>query len=288
MAPDRSAPPDAEPYRVYAVRYATLETLRSAAFLGGDPSGGTIRLDYFVWTIEGNGRTFVVDTGFKAPVAERRGRQWLRCPTEGLRALGIDAAQVQELIVTHLHYDHAGNLDLFPRARLHLQEREMRFVTGRLMCFRHGSFSGLIEQEDVITLVRSLFEGRIAYLDGHAEIAPGLQLHRVGGHTPGLQVVRVWTERGWLVLASDATHFYENIAAERPFHAFVDLAEMFDGWRAVRALADSPEHIIPGHDALVMRQYPAAPGLEGIAVRLDAEPAFSGMAAAAAASAPGH
>lgn len=277
MAAERAAPAGAEPYRVHAVRYATLQTPRAAVFLGGDAAGGMTRLDYFVWTIEGNGRTFVVDTGFKAPVAARRGRQWLRCPTEGLAALGMDAAEVQDVIVTHLHYDHAGNLDLFPRARLHLQEREMQFATGRMMCNRHGSFSGLIEEEDLHALVHRLFGGRVHYVDGSAELAPGLEVHRVGGHTPGLQMVRVWTQRGWLVLASDATHFYENIACERPFHVVIDLAEMFDGWRTARALAASPDHIVPGHDPLVMQQYPAAPGLEGLAVRLDAAPAFSGM-----------
>jgi glyoxylase-like metal-dependent hydrolase (beta-lactamase superfamily II) len=262
---------------VHAIRYATLETQRAAVFLGGDAAGGPIRLDYFVWTIQGDGRTFVVDTGFKAAVAQRRGREWLRCPTQGLKALGIDAAAVEDVIVTHLHYDHAGNLDLFPRARLHLQEREGAFVTGHMMRNRHHSFSGLIEEDDVHVLVRTLFGGRVEYVDGEAEVAPGLSVHRVGGHTPGLQMVRVWTRRGWLVLASDAAHFYENIAAERPFYVVVDLAEMFDGWRTARALASSPDHIVPGHDPLVMKQYPAVPGLEGVAVRLDGEPAFSAM-----------
>ena len=279
MNPSRAAPPGADPYRVHAVRYATLETPRAAAFLGGDPAGGTVRLDYYVWSIEGNGRSFVVDSGFKAAVAARRGREWLRCPTAGLRALGIDATRVGDLIVSHLHYDHAGNLDLFPNVTLHLQEREMQFVTGRMMCNRHGSFLHLIEEDDLHTLVRRLFAGRVDYLDGAAELAPGLEVHRVGGHTPGLQMVRVWTARGWLVLASDATHFYENIRDQRPFHAFVDLADMFDGWRRAHALADSPDHIIPGHDPLVMRQYPAPAGLEGIAVRLDVAPAFSAMRA---------
>ena len=282
MLPNRAAPAGIDPYRVCAVRYATLETQRAAAFLGGDPAGGTVRLDYFVWTIEGNGRTFVVDSGVKEPAAVRRGRQWLRCPTDGLRALGIDAAQVDDLIISHLHYDHAGNLDLFPKATLHLQEREMQFVTGRMMCNHHGSFLHLIEEDDMHTLVKKLFAGRIDYLEGSAELAPGVEVHRVGGHTLGLQMVRVWTARGWVVLASDATHFYENIRDQRPFHAFVNLAEMFDGWRSARALANSPDHIVPGHDPLVMRQYPSVAGCDGIAVRLDVAPAFSGMAASAA------
>ena len=77
------------------------------------------------------------------------------------------------------------------------------------------------------------------------------------------------TARGFVVLASDATHFYANIDEDRPFSLVHVLPEMYDAFDTVRALADSPAHIIPGHDPLVMERYPAAtPDLAGIAVRI--------------------
>jgi len=271
-----------EPYRVFAIRYATLVTRRAHVILGAADDEGPMRLDYFVWAIVGNGRVVVVDTGCQQHVAARRGRDWLRCPTEGLRALGIDAAAVEDVIITHLHYDHAGNLALFPKARFHVQEREVQFATGRMMCNNHGSFTLAIEVDDVVDLVRATYARRVTQHDGEVEFAPGIRLHRVGGHTPGSQVVSVWTARGWVVLASDASHFYENLNSGQPFHLFVDLAAMFDGWRRVRQLASAPDNIVPGHDPLVMDIYPAAgPGLEEIAVRLDVAPTRAVVTASA-------
>ncbi len=78
------------------------------------------------------------------------------------------------------------------------------------------------------------------------------------------------TRRGWVVLASDASHFYANMEKTRPFPIVFDVADMVEGYARMRALADSPAHIIPGHDPQVMQRYPApSQALEGIAVRLD-------------------
>ena len=110
---------------------------------------------------------------------------------------------------------------------------------------------------------------------GDEELAPGITVHRVGGHTMGLQVTRVWTRRGWVVLASDATHFYANMRQTRPFPIVFDVGEMVAGSETFNRLASSPDHIIPGHDPLALECYPAAkPGLEGIVARLDVDPSM--------------
>jgi glyoxylase-like metal-dependent hydrolase (beta-lactamase superfamily II) len=99
---------------------------------------------------------------------------------------------------------------------------------------------------------------------------PGVSLHLIGGHTMGLQVARVETRRGALVLASDASHFYANMEQVRPFPIVWSVADMVDGYRRLRALAESPAHVIPGHDPLVLQRYPApAKALEGVVARLD-------------------
>jgi glyoxylase-like metal-dependent hydrolase (beta-lactamase superfamily II) len=105
------------------------------------------------------------------------------------------------------------------------------------------------------------------------ELAPGLTLYPAPGHTAGLQTVRVHTRRGWLVLASDSMHFFENMTTDRPFTVGYHLGEMVDSFRIVEKLATSPDHIIPGHDPLVMQLYRAPSAeLEGVCVRLDADP----------------
>jgi len=255
-------------YEVYAIKYAHHERRAAENFIGGDPHDGPMPLDYFVWLIRGEGREVVVDTGFSAAMARKRGRQHLRCPTEGLQMLGVSASAVQDVVVTHLHYDHVGNFDLFPAARLHLQELEMRYATGRYMA--HDCFRGAFEVEDVVGVVRRVYGGRVEFHDGDAALASGISLHLIGGHTMGLQVVRVATRRGWVVLASDASHFYANLEQSRPFPIVWSVADMVEGYRRIRELAASPAHIIPGHDPLVLERYPAPERkLEGIVVRLD-------------------
>src|SRR5262245_43286888 len=258
-------------YEVYAVRYARHDRPARDNFLGGDPHDVNMPLDYFVWAVVGTERTFIVDMGFTVDQAKKRAREYLRSPGEGLTALGIAPARVADVIVTHMHYDHAGNLDLFPNATFHIQDREMAYVTGRCMC--HHQLSSSFEAEDVVGIVRRVFKGQVEFHDGVAELAPGITLHHIGGHTNGLQCVRVATRRGPLVLAADAAHLYAHMEQGRAFPTVYNVGDMLEGHRTLRKLAASPTHIIPGHDPLVMQRYPAArPDLQGVAVRLDAEP----------------
>ena len=259
-------------YELYAIKYAHHARRASENFIGSgmgaDAHDGPMPLDYFVWLIRGERREIVVDTGFSAAMAAKRSRDHLRCPTEGLKLLGTDANSVKDVVITHLHYDHVGNFELFPAATFHLQDLEMRFATGRHMA--QPVFRGAFEVEDVVGMVRRVYAGRVRFHDGDAELAPGVSLHLIGGHTLGLQVVRVATRRGWVVLASDASHFYANMEQARPFPIVYSVADMVEGYARLRALADSPAHIIPGHDPLVLERYPApSQGLEGIVVRLD-------------------
>lgn len=262
---------DLPTYEIYAIRYAEMAN-RCAHdnFIFPDDHDALMPIDYFVWVAVGGGRTFVIDTGFDAAMAKQRGRTLVRSPAEGLLAVGFDPAAIKDVIITHLHYDHAGGLGFFPKARFHLQDREMMFATGRHMC--HGVMRHAFEADHVVEMVRAVYAERVAFHDGQSALAPGLSLHHIGGHTMGLQAVRLWTRRGWMVLASDASHFYGNIEKASPFPLVFNVGEMLEGYGTLRCLADSPAHIVPGHDPQVMTRYPAVKGRNGIAVRLDLDP----------------
>jgi glyoxylase-like metal-dependent hydrolase (beta-lactamase superfamily II) len=263
-------------YQVFAVRYARRDARRVDHFLdkAGVPNpDGPMPMDYFVWLVRNSSRTLVVDTGFTEPVGTRRGRTYLRTPAAGLKLLDVDAGSVEDVIVTHMHYDHAGTVSDFSKARLHLQEQELRWVTSSEM-FARGA-RGSFEVDDVVNMVRGLYDERVELHDGDWEPAPGISVHLIGGHTPGIQVVRVNTDRGAVVLASDTTHYYENMETGRPFVTTHDAAKVLAGFKTLHQLAESPKHIVPGHDPLVMQRYPAASAkLEGVAVRLDAQPSY--------------
>lgn len=262
---------DLKPYELYAFRYAQLKTRSSQYVLGGDPNDHPMMINYYFWAIVGNGRTILVDTGFDADKARKRRRDYLRNPAEALRSFGIEPDGIQDVIITHLHYDHSGNHALFPNARFYLQNAEMGYCTGRYMCY--GDLNAPYELDDITEMLRSLFAGRVRFCDGTTEIAPGVSVHLIGGHTRGIQVVRVWTAQGWMVLASDTAPLYANIESRRACAPVFNVGDLIEGYGTLLSLAGSIDRIIPGHDVLVMERYPAPnPALEGIVARLDVMP----------------
>ena len=238
-------------YQVYTVQYAHRETTSSEVFFG-DHEGTPVGMDYFVWAITNGERTVVVDLGFTEEVGTRRGRQFLRSPDRGLAEIGINCAAVEHVIITHFHYDHTGNHALFPRATFYVQDAEMRFYTGRHA--RQPAFRRSIEVDDIVALVRLNYEGRVSFVDGEHEVVPGVRVHHVGGHTAGMQVVTVQTERGRAVLASDAAHYYRNLDDNVPFQTLHDLPGAYHAFRRLRELADAPDLIVPGHDPIVLQR----------------------------------
>ena len=258
-------------YEVFAIRYASRVGIRGQHLLSGDPHDAPMPMDYFIWVIRNAARAIVVDTGFDQAEGERRGRTVLRCPAASLSLLGLDASTVEDVIITHMHYDHGGNLEKFPAARFHVQDLELHYTTGRAMT--HATLRQPFSVAHITRLVELVYADRVVFHDGSARIAPGIEVHRVGGHTRGMQVVSVKTRRGTVVLASDASHYYENMETGAVFPFVENVLDMLEGHRRLYQLADSPAHIIPGHDPLVMQRY-AAPDSElaGIVVRVDETP----------------
>ncbi|WP_270933426.1 N-acyl homoserine lactonase family protein [Falsiroseomonas oryzae] len=259
-------------WQVLALRYGAHERMAQANFLMPVADAhDAMPIDYFVWLLRGpGGREILVDTGFDPETAARRNRPIMRTVADCLRAVGTTPEAIRDVIISHLHYDHAGNLGLFPNATFHIQDREVAFATGRHMC--STCLRTTFEVEDVVKLVRAVYADRVCFHDGEGEVAPGVTVHRVGGHTDGMQMVRVATARGPLVLAVDAAHFYANAERQNPFPILFDLGAMVQGWRRARQLAGGDESlVIPGHDPLVRRRYPAMDA-EGEVVRLDLPP----------------
>ncbi|KRB93522.1 N-acyl homoserine lactonase family protein [Noviherbaspirillum sp. Root189] len=247
-----------ESFTVFAIKYATVDRLRKDNFLhptDGDPEA-PMALDFFVWLVVGQGTALLVDTGFSPASAQARKRKYLVTPVESLRRLGYARDDIKDLVITHLHYDHAGNIDEFPAAEIWVQEREVRYATGSCMC--DPKQSHFFSSDDLGSLIKQLYRGNVRFVNGFHQLRDGVELHRVGGHTDGLQVVRVRTEKGWVVLASDAAHYYENLIKENPFPAIYSLDDMRKGYARIRELADGEDNIVPGHDPEVCARYPSA------------------------------
>jgi glyoxylase-like metal-dependent hydrolase (beta-lactamase superfamily II) len=244
-------------WEVYAIKYGDRDgRTRADSFIFDDNHDAPHAIDYYMWLIKGQGRVILVDTGYDTQEAAARGRPIRLDPAEALKPFDLRPTDITEIIVTHLHYDHAGGLHLFPNATLHLQAAEMSYATGPCMC--HDTLRMPFTAGHVCEAVKRLYSGKLIFHDGDAQIADGITVHCIGGHSRGLQAVRVRTRAGWMVLASDAAHFYENFVAQKPFPIVVDLQDMLDGFTTLRRLASDPKLIVPGHDPLVRSYFETA------------------------------
>jgi glyoxylase-like metal-dependent hydrolase (beta-lactamase superfamily II) len=258
-------------HEVFAIKYASHARKRSENYIFGDPHDEMTSISYYVWAIKGPHGIFVCDTGFDVRAAKERSRKIIKPVGEGLKALGIEPDHVNHVIATHLHWDHAGNYDLFPNARYHVQDTEMAYATGRCMC--HQMLRIPFSESDIVAMVRKVFAYRVDFHDGEDEIAPGITVHKIGGHSKGLMCVRVKTRRGYVVISSDACHLYSHLDEGRVFPITYSVGDTLEGYCTLKKLASSRHHVVPGHDPEVANIYPGAkPGLEHWVVRLDAEP----------------
>jgi glyoxylase-like metal-dependent hydrolase (beta-lactamase superfamily II) len=242
-------------WEVFAVRYAeqTART-RNRAFILDDDHNAPYPIDFYIWLLRRGDEAILVDTGFDRPEAAKRGFELIQDVRAALTPFGIAPEDVTHLILTHLHFDHAGGLHLFPNAQVYLQSAEMAYATGPCMC--HDALRAPFTGAHVCEAVTRLYSGKLTFFQDDGEVAEGVTVHCIGGHSRGLQAVRVRTEAGWLVLASDATHFYENIRTGKPFPLVVDVEDMLRGFGTLRRLASKPGLIIPGHDPLLRSLFP--------------------------------
>jgi glyoxylase-like metal-dependent hydrolase (beta-lactamase superfamily II) len=172
------------------------------------------------------------------------------------------------VFLTHLHYDHIGNLDRFPDAELLVAARDLDFWLGPLA--RRAQFAHAVEAGELGQILAAVDAGRVRRLEGGEEIAEGVHAILLGGHSPGQLALGIDAIGGWTVLASDAVHFYEELERDRPFGVMADLAEMYEAYDTLRELAGfDGAHLVPGHDAEIMTRYPRAAGAAaGFAVEI--------------------
>lgn len=241
-------------------------------FMFHDVHDGPMPIDYNVWILHNAQRTILVDTGFGPRAAQSRDRPLTFDPVDGLRRIGIDPDAVEDVIISHLHYDHAGSLDRFPKARFHIQDDEVSYATGRCMC--DPLLRWPFEVEDITTLIRRLYAGRVAFYDGDSESdgLPGVRFYGLGGHSARVMGTMVETRRGPVLLASDATHFYANALNMKPFSFTMDLAETLVSYRRILKLAGgAPDRFVPGHDPKVRLVFPSIEvnGVELVAIHAE-------------------
>lgn len=249
-------------YEVFAVRYATIPDFPLNQLVAGEERGRNVDIAMMVWLVRGNGRNILVDSGF---YRDQFFRQWhvkdFVKPSDAIAHTGLKPEDITDVIISHMHWDHADGMDLFPKAKIWLQKDELEYYAGEAWQSRrtHGG----IDPDDVLAAVKLNMQGRVGLIPGDAqEILPGISVYLGGKHTYASQFVTVNTAEGTVVLASDNMYMYENLDKHVPIAATLDAASNLRAQDHMKQLAAKPELIIPGHDPAVMTRFKeTAPGV---------------------------
>jgi glyoxylase-like metal-dependent hydrolase (beta-lactamase superfamily II) len=244
-------------YEVYAIRYARLLDFAVADLVQGADRGRKLDLAMTVWVLKGpDGRTILVDAGFYRPqfMKSEQVSDYTR-PDKVLERLRIKPDEVTDVIVTHMHWDHADGADLFPKAQVWIQKEEFNHYTSKVP--RPSSDDGRPASDHFQAMVKLNRQGRVRLVDGDAkEIIPGVTVYTGGRHTFASQYVGVNTKAGTVVIASDNVYLYENLDKHVPIAQTLDAKSNLAAQDRMKRIAASPRLIIPGHDPEVFVRFP--------------------------------
>lgn len=244
-------------YEVYALSYGTYPNFPVSALLAGADKDRKIDLQMMIWLLRGpGGKNILIDTGcYHENVVKGKGIQNLIKASEAIAKLGLSAADITDVVITHMHWDHADGMDLFPKAKIWIQKDEYTYYTGA--AWQAGGKHGGIEPDDVMTIVKLNTQNQVNLVDGDdREIVDGIRVYTGGRHTFASQYVSVRTTSGTIVIASDNMYLYENLEKHAPIAQTFDADSNLKAQDRMKQMAARPDLIVPGHDPLVFVKFP--------------------------------
>jgi glyoxylase-like metal-dependent hydrolase (beta-lactamase superfamily II) len=262
MAVAQTVPATKPVYTIEALRYATVPGFPVSGLVANADKTRKIDIAMIYWLVRGEGHTILVDSGFYRP---QFFKTWtvkdFLMPAESLARVGVKPEDITDVVLTHMHWDHADGMDLFPNARIWLQKDEYTYYTGP--AWQSAKTHGGIEPDDVLALVKLNIAGRVSFVDGDDQgIFPGIRCFTGGKHTYASQYVTVPTAAGTVVLASDNMYLYENLATHQPIAQTLDAASNLRAQDRMKTLASDPRLIVPGHDPAEFDRFPTVvPGV---------------------------
>jgi N-acyl homoserine lactone hydrolase len=210
---------------------------------------------------------FLVDAGFAA-ARSMTGRAFadFESPAAILGKVELEAREVKTLLLTHMHFDHMGNIEAFPEANILLQRSEYdwwKWALGALPEQSHDKQNWVLSSMnpgDIHRLDRAISDGRVTFIDGTHEVSPGITLQLVADtHTPGSQWIEVSTPVGPYIVAGDAIVSFANLERMWPpgYHQG-NTWNLLAAYQRAKDVAGErwPERILPGHDMELFSRFP--------------------------------
>lgn len=246
---------DAPQYEVLAIRYGTIPDFPVAGLVKGAAADRKMDIAMMVWLIRGGGRNVLVDSGFYRPqfFEHWKVNDFVR-PDQAVARAGVKPEEITDVVLTHVHWDHADGADLFPKAQIWIQRAEYVYYTAD--AWQSGGKHGGIDPDDMTALLRANTAGRLHLVDGDVEILPGIRVFTGGRHTWASQYLAVDAKPGPIVLASDNLYLYENLDKGLPIAQTFDEQSNLKAQEKMKQLVRDRRLIVPGHDPAVMTRFP--------------------------------
>ena len=245
-------------YEIYALKYAGPSAGKLALLRWNEGWDEDVDRNYYVWAIKGKEGFTVVDTGAGPIMAAERKLKDYTNPIEVLARIGADNSNVVRVIITHIHFDHAGGAEMFekafPGAIFYAQKKEFAFWTADPIAEK-APFRAVSDRYAIKALASMETSGRLRLVDGDLKIGTEMELLFAPGHTVGLQAVAVTTTKGTAIVASDCAHIAQSFKDDIPSCFITDLVSWMKTYDKLRNRA-SVEFIFPGHDTLMLTGYP--------------------------------
>jgi len=248
-------------YEVYAISYGVIPDFRVSSLVAGADPSRKLDIQMMVWLLKGSdGRNILVDSGFYRDkfIKQWKVKDFIK-PSDAVARFGVKPEEITDIIITHMHWDHADGFDLFPKARVWIQKDEYVYYTGE--AWQSKNTHGGIDPEDVMAMVKLNLEGRVKLINGDdQEPIPGVRCYTGGRHTHASQFVGVNTKAGVVIVASDNLYLYENLEQRAPIAQTLDADSNLKAQERMRRLASDARLITPGHDPLVFTRFPKPGG----------------------------
>ncbi|NLB53514.1 MAG: N-acyl homoserine lactonase family protein [Syntrophomonadaceae bacterium] len=257
-------------YRIYPIMVGK-NTANKAIFTHMVDMDINLVVPVYVYYIEGGHKKILVDTGvmelgstglYNGISIKEAGPQAV---CAGLKKFGVNPEDIDIVILTHLHFDHAANLELFPQAVFFVQESEVIYAQEPLP----------IQKDDYLPGIAQLLNKyQVVTVDGNSWVAPGVEIIHAPGHTSGFQIVAVDTSEGKYIIAGDLVYLYLNLYPDTSEIIDADgnriqctpivghdiyppgnnssLTDWYTSISKVLSLCGDKSHIIPGHCPTIM------------------------------------
>jgi N-acyl homoserine lactone hydrolase len=266
-------------YSIWVMEYAYMPTAPITGIVYGAHNQGTRKMPYGYVLIKGQGTTILVDVGYDHHAyGETLGKLfnvhgWQPADVV-LKEAGVKPEEVEHIVLTHAHFDHAGNTHAFPNAKFYIQERELsKWIWAMALDRKFRWLNVATDPADIMRIVDLAREGRLVALDGDREnFLPNIDIRSAPDtHTWGCQYVAVRndgatkSEDTW-VLAGDLVYSYQNMTSQTPddpFYVPVGLAMvshtnlLFATDAMIKEAGGDYKRVVPIHDEEVKNLFPS-------------------------------